>query len=536
MKSVQENLKTKIEDEILEDNLRIANAFAKFFVDKVEKLKVNIPLPETIQNDIVLHYLDITENDISKAAKLLKNKKCFGPDEIPLRIIKDIGKNAPEILVNHFNIFTRAGLPEDLKISRITPLHKKGDKQSLTNYRPISNLSSFSKLYEKIILKKLIEETEGLEGHFQHAYRPNHSTTTALLELQHRIARNKETFKFVAVYTMDLSAAFDLLRPNILMNTLTKMGVSGGLAYVIKDFLSSRKIYVDINGQISQSIDMTVGCVQGSILGPRLFTLYTASLLSSLDHTDIVSYADDSYVIVGANTIEDLKEKVHNISERHVTFLRSIGMVVNTSKTELMILAKNIKTTTINIGGEQIKSRKSIKALGVTFQSDLKWDEHVTEVIGKACPKLSMLRKIAKNLTKDQFLKLATAQVFSVVYYASPVWLNDTLSSSNWRKLKTFHYRVLRSAVKDYKRAISNKDLDKSCLRATPRMWSLYMQTSIVVKIMRDVCPYELHQRLQQSIYINDRRPNYGKFQDNSKGKVGKHRIENKLSWMANIP
>jgi len=62
------------------------------------------------------------------------------------------------------------------------------------------------------------------------------------------------------------------------------------------------------------------------------------------------------------------------------------------------------------------------------------------------------------------------------------------------------------------------------------------MQTSTVIKIMRDRCPYELHQRLQQSIYINDRRPNYGKFQDNSKGKVGKHRIENRLSWMANIP
>lgn len=147
---------------------------------------------------------------------------------MPLKIIKDIGIHAPHFLVNHFNIFCRTGLTPELKTSRILPPHKKDERSALSNYRPISNLWSIGKLFEKIILEKLMEETRNLEGVFQHAYCPHHSTTTALLKFQDLISKDLDNKRTVAVYSMDLSAAFDLLRPNTILENLLKHNVSHG--------------------------------------------------------------------------------------------------------------------------------------------------------------------------------------------------------------------------------------------------------------------------------------------------------------------
>jgi len=254
--------------------------------------------------------LKITSEEILKAAKLLKNKKCYGPDGIPLKIIKDLAQKQPHILEFTLNEFATKGLPYTIKTSRVIPLHKKGDKSEVSNYRPISNLCSIGKLYEKILLEKLNIETDGMEGAFQHGYRKHHSTTTALLEIQSRISSHLEAGQMVVVYSIDLSAAFDLLRPGLLDLVLEESGASKDLRWSIQDFLSQRNVYVDINAVRSKEKLMKIGCVQGSILGPRLFTLYLGKLVEALKHDEVVTYADDSYVILHGKTLEELQEKV----------------------------------------------------------------------------------------------------------------------------------------------------------------------------------------------------------------------------------
>jgi len=100
-----------------------------------------------------------------------------------------------------------------------------------------------------------------------------------------------------------------------------------------------------------------------------------------------------------------------------------------------------------------------------------------------------MLKKIGKNLDKDQFLKITTAQLYSILYYASPVWLNRTLSASYWTKIRSLHYRILRGAIKDYKNKVTRPRLDKLCKRATPDMWSKYTTQTAVIKTVRDGSP-----------------------------------------------
>jgi len=516
----------------------ISEMFVDFFSEKVKKLSGLTQdewESEWIPRQEPSSYLDITTDDIIKASKLLKSKKCYGPDGIPLRIIKDIGTLAPELIVNSFNLFVRNGMPENLKVSRIIPLHKKLTKTNIENYRPIANLSSIAKLYEKVILKKLQDETKDQEGDYQHAYRAHHSTTSALLELQHKISKNLEKNPLVAVYSMDLSAAFDLLRVDIMLETLKEIEISHGLAKVIEDFLTWRRIYVEVSGERSKQVSMPLGCVQGSILGPRLFTLYMGKLKQVLQHEDVISYADDSYVIIAAKDMEDLKAKTKTISTRHVNYLQRLGMVVNTTKTEIVIFNKNPMEEIFEIHTSQVKSQSSMKALGVVFQHNLKWDLHVQNLIKRANPKLSVLKKIRKNLDMTQFLKIATSQIFSILYYASPVWLNSTCSQALWDRLKSFHYRVLRAATCDYKRRKPRVLLDKKCKRATPQMWGAYSTYSLVLKIIRDRYPKYLYDQLSTTLYTESRKPLIGKFYDNSKGKVGKHRLECRLTALKDL-
>jgi len=275
-------------------------------------------------------------------------------------------------------------------------------------------------------------------------------------------------------------------------------------------------------------------CVQGSILGPRLFTLYLGDLSEEIQHDDIVTYADDSYVICHGSSIEELQERVTEISNRHVAYLRSKGMIVNASKTEIMVFEKDL--VSFEIDGVKIDSTSSIKALGLTFQHDLKWTKHVDTILNKTRPKLALLRKIRKDLELEQYLKIATAQLFSKIYYASPVWLNETLSSDQWKRLKSLHYRILRVGTRDYKQKTSKKVLDVQCKRATPRMWSNYSTNMIVIKILRDRSPSFIFDTIMETHYTERRRADLAKFYDNSRGKVGKHRLCNRLSNLDNLP
>jgi len=204
-----------------------------------------------------------------------------------------------------------------------------------------------------------------------------------------------------------------------------------------------------------------------------------------------------------------------------------MGMVVNSPKTEIVLFKKGGPSFELfEVDGEEIRSKETLKALGITFQSNLKWNTHVNETILKASRRLSMIKKITKSFTKEQFLKFATSQIFSQVYYASQVWLNETLTSDLWQKLKALHYRVLRATQRDFKRKIPKATLDRVCKRATPKMWSSYSTASLVIKILRDCSPINIHDQITGNLYSERRKPNRGRFYNNSRGKIGLHELK----------
>jgi hypothetical protein len=141
--------------------------------------------------------------EVIKATKSLKSKLCTGHDMIPLKILKDAVPALTTPILTLMNLACRQ-IPEAWKLSIVTPLHKSKDKSLVDNYRPISNLVSISKLFEKIILGKIDLLYPGIEGQHQHGFRTNRGAHTALLELQSAVSCKLDANRSATIYSVEL--------------------------------------------------------------------------------------------------------------------------------------------------------------------------------------------------------------------------------------------------------------------------------------------------------------------------------------------
>jgi len=526
-------IELEISGEKISDPAEVSTHFADFFLNKVEKLSTeqvdSRPLSSP-QNPITF-----SDVEIDKAIKSLANKKSFGMDGVSQNLFRDTGDLILPELRMILNSFCQYGLSDNLKIARVMPLHKKGSKIDINNYRPISNLSVFSKVYEKCLLARLDEELPNGEGDHQHGFRKGHSTETALLTIQSILAENLDAGKQGIMYSIDLSAAFDLLRPDK-FHDLFKDQLSEGLLFSLMDFLTNRKFMVQLNDCYSQLRCLDRGCVQGSILGPKLFSLYTSKLKSVIetDEISLVSYADDSYVLVVPKEIENVKALAESTIQKHVSFLRSIGMIVNETKTEIMWIGTTPLLDNLSIGNNIVPFTKSMKALGIYVQGDLCWDAQAEHSISKSKKLLSAFRFLRKYLTEKQFLKAASANYYGSVYYAASVWFHN-LKQSQKKKLTAVHFRMLRTAKKDFKMALSRSKSTQLCERATPEQWAKFVTASRVIKTIRDQQPAYIFEKLTMNYFEEPRYPGNGCFFDFSRTRKGFQSIQNRLLFMRAI-
>jgi len=311
--------------------------------------------------------------------KTTKRKKSCGIDEIPMNVVVDAAAVIGDDYLSFFNLCL-VRMPKIWKIALIKPLHKNGNKMDQTNYRPISNLCSMEKVFEKLLLKELNGITDGSH---QHGFKAHHSTTTAMLALQEIIATKLDDKMNVVVYSLDLSAAFDMLRVDTFVEIL-KDDIPEWLLSVIIDFLTERRCTVGVEGSRSSLRDVPLGCVQGSVLGPRLFNLYTSKIPNCFPHeVEVISYADDTYVVVCDKDEKALTKKLEDCIQAHTKALLSLGMIVNSKKTEAVRFGKNSPSISFKCNGETIATGKEMKVLGVIFDQGLNWMSQVDKAVCK---------------------------------------------------------------------------------------------------------------------------------------------------------
>lgn len=296
-----------------------------------------------------------------------------------------------------------------------------------------------------------------MDGGFQHGFKENRSTVTAILELQDYVSSKLDAGLVVGTYSLDLSAAFDLLRPELFLKNMQDI-LPQNILQTLMDFLSNRQFKVQIGKTRSSSKRLLVGCVQGSILGPRLFTLYMSRLAKIFKDAHLVSFADDNYVSVAHHDVKKVKTILENTMTVHDKFLNSIGMVTNVSKTELILFSRKpiIDPLVIQVNGSVIKAKKSVKVLGLLFDSDLGWTSHLEKVKQKARHALHKMKFLRKYLTMEEMKKVITSHFFGMLYYASPVWMTEISTSSAWNLLNALHYKALRTVCGDFRRKKSS--------------------------------------------------------------------------------
>ena len=250
------------------------------------------------------------EAELIRILRNSSDKTCC-LDAIPTNLIKKYASlHIPYLVAIVNNSFKEGLFPSALR-----PLLKKYnlDRNTMNNYRPISNIPFISKLMEKVAVSRVVEHlsNNNLMEEYQSAYRADHSTETALLKVHHDISSALDESHAVALVTLDLSTAFDTIDQCQLLSLLNaEFGVHAKALSWLETYLEARTQRVKIDDAMSETIPLTCGVPQGSVLGPVLFTIYTMPMQQILRKHGVVyhKYADDTqlYVTYKPNVLGDM--------------------------------------------------------------------------------------------------------------------------------------------------------------------------------------------------------------------------------------
>ena len=303
-----------IDDTFITDTQAKANIFNNFFADQSTPLKNNSMLPT---NQIFLTQarqgsLDFNEEEILEIIRNLNINKAHAHDEISIRMIKICDKSLLKPLIILFeNSIKSSCYPDIWKKSNVIPAHKKNDKRLVNNYRPISLLPIFGKIFEKIIFNRIYNFflKEELLNPNQSGFRPSDSCINQLLAITHEIFEAFDCNPTLGVRSvfLDISKAFDKVWHEGLLYKLRSMGISGDLYKLLENYLSGRLHRVVLNGQTSSWRPVLAGVPQGSILGPLLFLIYINDLPNELK-SNAKLFADDTSLF---NIVKDENESAH---------------------------------------------------------------------------------------------------------------------------------------------------------------------------------------------------------------------------------
>jgi len=359
-------------------------------------------------------------------------------------------KVIPEILIPLKHIFNQSlatgTLPNKFKIAKVIPIFKSGDALDPSNYRPISLLSTFSKILEKIVHNRLFTylDSNSLLSTQQFGFRPKHSTTHPMTLLLNQVTTSLNNKKHSLIIFCDLKKAFDTCNHSILLKKLSNLGITGNSLKWFSNYLLNRKQFVSIENFESTLLSILTGVPQGSILGPLLFLIYINDLPL---HSKLLSYlfADDTALSNSSNSLDELFTTANTEFHKLCTYFRRNKLSLHPDKTKFLLIThtntalqphhklfinnnNSAETHPHNIIElsriSDTDPLPAIKYLGVYFDQNLTFKYHINQISKKLSFALYSLRQV-KNLLPLPSLKTLYFSLFHChLIYAIEIWSN----------------------------------------------------------------------------------------------------------------
>lgn len=432
------NKKTKsdvclnIDNEICTDYLKCANHFNTYF-NSVADMR-----PDTGRgsggnnisaNDISFFLTPVTYQEVFREIIKLKPSSSCGFDKVSANLLRLCAVEVSLPLVHIINHSFQAGVfPCALKTARCVPVYKKKCPTLVENYRPLSILSTFSKLFEKLYCSRLLHFFNqcNLFNDTQHGFRAGRSTSTAIVGYLNSLYAHLDRGRSCVGVFLDLSRAFDLVNHVALLDKLYDYGVRGAPLSWLRTYLSERNHFVEIHGVRSETLTLNRGIPQGSVIGPLLYIIYTGDI----NLNNIVMYADDTSILstgenlgqATANATDDLDNICRYFRDNELSLNIEKSVCINFTLSSVMQPSNDSPGLTVGLAGDPLSFVNSTKFLGVTIDECLRWGEHV-DVLCERIARLCFTIKRLREYVDAAVLKLYYfAHVHSCLSYGIVAW------------------------------------------------------------------------------------------------------------------
>ena len=442
---------------------KLPQIFCDYFSDKVKKIRTELddlgasaPSFSAYEGKRFSDFQPVSEKDIRDLIVQSSTKTCV-LDPLPTEIVKEHIDILVPTITEIVNMSLASGVvPMTFKKAVVIPLLKKHnlDKNILKNYRPVSNLPFISKILERVVLNQCqihLSENNLFEIH-QSAYRKNHSTETALLSVVDELLSNNDKRLVSLVALLDLSAAFDTIDHDILLSRLQHtFGFHGTVLNWFSSYLKCRLQTVCINNVMSAPSPLSFGVPQGSVLGPVLFSLYTQPLSEVIEYHQCSyhKFADDTEISMHSSpdSFPSTQASVQSCISDVLLWMNSNKLKLNPEKTEAMISGskrrlQQISSGSMSVNGTSIPFLSSVKYLGVTLDSCLTMERHISTICRSTFLALRRISSIRSFLSVKSTATLVHASITSRLDYC-----NSSLSGISSEQLLRLQ-RVQNSAAR----------------------------------------------------------------------------------------
>ena len=321
----------------------------------------------------------------------------------------------------------------------------------VNNYRPISILSNFSKIFEKLVVARLTNFLKKLnilhDNHY--GFRSKLSTTHALLDVINGISTNMSKNQCTGLICLDLKKAFDTASHSILLQKLEHYGMNGNMLDLLTSYLTERKQFVFVNGSCSSVQIVKTGVPQGSNLGPILFPIYFNDIFNHFKSTPVL-YADDTCLNVKAHKPDLLETLMNQEIEIARKWMLANKLTINTSKTKAMVISPKMKKSmfdySIKCGESLISVQQNIKYLGLNIDDKLNFKEHIKIVERKVACAAGIFAKSKHYLPRDILLQLYHALIDCHLIYAITAW--GSTFHTYFDKLIAYQNKAMKTIAK----------------------------------------------------------------------------------------